>query len=114
PFDYGRRSRQEPIRLREPHALPAAVSRVRREPLAGRPDGGPSRNWRHLADDGGRRAGAALGRYLQPFFGRGPAAALALWTRDGLAPFLRRTGEILLRGGTADRRFGRAESATGG
>ena len=67
-----------------------------------------------LANDGGRRIGAALGRRVQSILRRRHAAEVDVRPRGGLADRVEGARSALLRGRAAPRRVRRAESAAGG
>jgi hypothetical protein len=111
--DRRRRGRCAHFRSREPHAVPAAHVGVRGEPVAGRLHRGSVRSWHHLAHDGRRWLGAALGRRHQPVFGRGSHAAIAVRPIGRLACHVVGPRALLLRGRAPPRRVGRARAASG-
>ena len=69
----------------------------------------PAGQGAHLDDDGGGRAGAALGRRLQPLFGGGSAAQIDVRARRRLAARMERSRALLLRGRAAPERRRRAQ-----
>ena len=71
----GRRSGQVDLRRAEPRPVSPARDRLRRASVARRLHRGSAGQRHHLDDDGGRRAGAALGRRVQSLLRGGPAAA---------------------------------------
>ncbi len=104
-----RRSGPLPLRFRQSLQISRADGKIRRKSLARRLHRRPGRGGRHLADHGGRRAGAALGRNLQSIFGRRSAPEIDVRPVRGLAARMARAGKILLRSRAAPGRFRRAE-----
>ena len=77
--------------------------------MAGRLHRGPAGQGHHRDDDGRRGPGAALGRRLQSFLRRGPAAQIDVRSRDGLGARMEGARAVLLRSGASAERCRRAE-----
>ena len=101
------------LRRAEPRALSRARDGLRRAPVARRLHRGSAGQRHHLDDDGGRRAGAALGRRVQPVLRGGPAAEVDVRPGDRLADRMAGARTLLLRGRAAAERQRRAEPASG-
>ena len=102
------------LRSRESRQLPSPRARVRRTSLARRLHRGSAGQGHDLDDDGGRRAGAALGRRVQPIFRGGSAAEVDVRPGRRLADRVGRAGAVLRRGRAAAERRRRSESVSGG
>ena len=74
---------------------------------------GPVGDRHRVADDGGRRLRAALGRHLQPVLEGGSAAQVDVRPVYRLADRMDRARDVLLRSRAPARRVGRAESVPG-
>ncbi len=97
PAHHRGRSRPIDLRSREPRHLSSPRARVRRASVARRLHRGSAGQGHDLDDDGGRRAGAALGRRVQPVLGGGSAAEVDVRPRRRLADRLGRAREVLRR-----------------
>ena len=86
--------------------------RVRRASVARRLHRGSAGQGHDLDDDGGRRAGAALGRRVQPLFRGGSAAQVDVRPRRRLADRLARARKVLRPGRASPQRRRRSESVS--